>query len=273
MKSNMKSGTVKVEDSDIEYISFGKGSQVLIMLPGLGDGLKTVKGGALPFFIAYRSFSEKYRVYAFSRKNHMEMGYSTRDMAKDQAKAMEILGIDAAYVMGISQGGMIAQHLAIDYPHLVERLVLAVTASRPNKTIQTVIKFWIDMAERGDYKSLIIDTAEKLYSEKYLRKLRLVYPILGRVGKPKDFTRFIVQAHSCLQHNAHCELPKITCPTLVVGGSEDKIVGPAASYEIADQIGNSILFIYPDLGHGLYEEAASDYNGRVMDFLSTSVTY
>lgn len=34
-------------NSDMDYISFGKGNKILIMLPGLGDGLKTVKGTAL----------------------------------------------------------------------------------------------------------------------------------------------------------------------------------------------------------------------------------
>ena len=38
--------------------------------------------------------------------------------------------------MGVSQGGMIAQYLAIDHPDLVERLVLAVTAPRVNEIIR-----------------------------------------------------------------------------------------------------------------------------------------
>lgn len=49
--------------------------------------------------------------------------YSTRDMAEDQAKAMKALGIANANVMGVSQGGMIAQYLAIDHPELVRKLI------------------------------------------------------------------------------------------------------------------------------------------------------
>ena len=49
-------------------------------------------------------------------------------MADDQAAAMQILGIDKASVLGVSQGGMIAQYLAIDHPGMVEKLILAVTA-------------------------------------------------------------------------------------------------------------------------------------------------
>ena len=70
------------------------------------------------------------KVYIFSRKSNLKYGYSTREMAKDQANAMKAIGISNAMIVGVSQGGMIAQYLAIDYPELVKKLVLAVTVSR-----------------------------------------------------------------------------------------------------------------------------------------------
>ena len=43
----MKNGCVSVGDTDMYYASFGKGNKTLIVLPGLSDGLSTVKGKAL----------------------------------------------------------------------------------------------------------------------------------------------------------------------------------------------------------------------------------
>jgi len=266
MLLNAKNGVVTIGNTEMDYISFGKGNKVLIMLPGLGDGLTTVKGTALLFAMAYRAYAVNYKVYVFSRKNRLTEGYSTRDMAKNQAEAMKMLGISKADIMGISQGGMIAQYLAIDYPNLVNKLILAVTLSKQNETIQTVVSSWIEMAKHGDFKSLIIDTAEKSYSERYLKRHRLLYPILGRVGKPKNFIRFLIQANSCIQHNAYNELDKIKCSTLVLGGDSDKVVSPTSSTEIARRIKSSELFIYKDLGHAVYEEA-KDFNARVLNFL------
>lgn len=262
-----KNGSVRIGDTDMNYVSFGKGNNTLIMLPGLGDGLTTVKGMAMPMAMAYRMYAKDYKVYVFSRKNNLEEGYSTRNMASDQAEAMKTLGINKANVLGISQGGMIAQYLAIDYPELVEKLVLAVTSSKSNELIQGVIKKWIFMAEQKDYKNLMIDTMEKSYSKKYLNKYRLLYPILGSVGKPKDFSRFLIQAKSCINHNAYLELDKIVCPTLVIGGDCDKIVGVDASRELADKIKMCELFIYNGLGHAAYEEA-KDFHNRVLGYLS-----
>lgn len=205
-------------------------------------------------------------MYLFSRKNQLEVGYSTRDMAKDQAEALKVLGISKANILGVSQGGMIAQYLAIDYPNLVDKLVLAVTLSKQNETIYRVINGWLEMAKQGDYKGLIIDTAEKSYSEKYLKKHRFLYPLLGKIGKPKDFERFIIQAESCIRHNSHFELNKIVSPTLIIGGDSDKIVGVNSAFELSSKIKDRELFIYKGLGHAIYEEA-KDFNNRILNFL------
>lgn len=260
---------VRIDGETMNYVEFGKGEKSLVLLPGLGDGLAPVHGRfqAIALASAYRQFAGAFKVYLFSRKNGLKEGYSTRDMARDQARAMRALGISNAHVMGVSQGGMIAQYLAIDYPCLVERLALAVTLSKQNETVREVVGSWIEMAERGDYKSLFIDTAEKSYTKKYLKRHRFLYSLLGKVGAPDSFDRFLIQATSCLEHNAYPELEKIACPTLVVGGDDDHIVGTNASLELAEKIKDSELFLYHGLGHAAYEEAA-DFNERVRNFLA-----
>ncbi|MFA7412152.1 MAG: alpha/beta hydrolase, partial [Tissierellaceae bacterium] len=112
-------GNVAINGTDMDYIVFGRGETSLVIIPGLGDGLKTVKGTRLLLSRMYKDFAQDYRVYVFSRKNHIERGYSIRDMARDQKTAMEVLKIGNAHLVGISQGGMIAQYMAIDYPDLV----------------------------------------------------------------------------------------------------------------------------------------------------------
>lgn len=267
MINNAINSVVNIDGSDMEYISFGKGEKYLVMIPGLGDGLKTVKGYALTMSVMYKSFTNKYKVFMFSRKNRLAEGCSTRDMASDIAKAMELLDIPTADVFGVSQGGMIAQYLAIDFPDKVNKLVLAVTCSKPNDTVNSVVGSWIEMAKSDDYKSIFIDMIEKIYSEKYQKRNRLFLPVMTMFGKPKDFSRFLIMANACLTHNSFGELENIKCPTLIIGGKCDKVVTGKASEEIAEKIHGSEIFMYDDLGHSAYEEAA-DFNSRVLDFLN-----
>lgn len=263
---NAKNGCVKIGDTDMNYVSFGHGSKAFIVLPGLSDGLLTVKGKAMLLAKPYIKFFEKYTVYMFSRKNKMPDGYSIRDMASDQAKALKELGITRASVMGVSQGGMIAQFLAIDYPELIEKLIITVSAPRVNETIHSAVSSWIKMAQEGKHRSLMIDTAEKGYSEKYLKKYRRFYPVIGMIGKPRNYDRFFMNAKAILEFNAYDELNKIVCPTYIIGGDDDKTVGVNASYEMKEKIEHSEMYIYKGLGHAAYEEA-KDFYSRVYNFL------
>lgn len=260
-----KNGCVTIGNTGMYYAAFGEGQKKLVVLPGLSDGLATVKGKAWILALPYRKFLQDYTVYMFSRKNDMPEGYTIRDMADDQAQAMERLGIDSAYVLGVSQGGMIAQCLAIDHPERVAGLILAVTAPSANAAAQAAVSGWIGMAKRGDHTALMVDTAEKMYSEAYLRKNGRFFPLIARFTKPRNYDRFLKNADAILGFDVRKELAKIMCPTLILAGKNDHIVGNDAANELHGGITGSQLHVYEGLGHGAYEEA-KDFYDRVLDF-------
>ena len=263
---NAKNGSVRLAGAEMDYVRFGGGGKHLILLPGLSDSLATVKGKAALLAPPYKRFFERYTVWMFSRRSSLRRGVTIRDMAEDQAAALSALGIERACVLGVSQGGMIAQLLAADFPEKVEKLVLAVSAKSVNDTIRARVENWAALAEKGDHKDLMIDTAERSYSEAYLKKYRKLYPLLGSVGRPKSYERFLANAEAILAFDAQEDLKKIVCPTLVIGGGEDQIVGPDAAEELHAAIPGSELYVYPSLGHAAYEEA-KDFNERVFRFL------
>ena len=148
MLYHAKNAAVVSGDTTMDYIRFGTGERNLIILPGLGDGLQTVKGTALPMAVMYRCFAKDFTVWAFSRKNALPQGYTTRQMAQDLSDAMEQLGITQADIFGVSMGGMIAQHLAIDHPQKIRKLILTVTSARANPVLTESVGEWISLAER-----------------------------------------------------------------------------------------------------------------------------
>ena len=266
MLYNAKNGTLNIGNTTMDYIRFGSGQRTLVMLPGLGDGLRSMKGTALPMAFMYREFCKDFTVYAFSRKNELPEGYTTRDMAKDQAEAMAQLGIEKADIFGVSMGGMIAQHLAIDYPEKVNKLILTVTSARPNPNLTESIDEWVALAKRGDHAGFMDSNLQRIYSDGYYRRNKWLAPIVGKLTKPKTYDRFFVQANACLTHDAYESLHKIKAPTLVVGGEQDKTLGGDPSKEIATRIPGAQLRMYEQWGHGLYEEA-KDFNQVIVDFL------
>lgn len=268
MLYNARNGILTLDGATVHYLQFGKGEKHLLMLPGLVDGLKTAEGMALPVAYQYRAFAKAgYTVTLISRREPLPEGFSTRHMAADLAACMEQLGIPQADVLGVSQGGMVAQWLSIDHPEKVRKLVLAVTTPTDNETVHAVVTRWMELARQGDYAGIMLDTAKKSYSDAYLKKNRLFLPLLGKVGKPKDFTRFLRMADACLSHDAAAQLGSISAPTLIIGGEQDRIVGAEASRQLHAGIVGSELFMYPQYGHAAYEEA-KDFCGRVMGFLA-----
>ncbi len=264
-----KEDRLKINNVQMNYITFGKGAKPLVMIQGLNT--RSIKGSAAMLSLMYRIFAKEYKVYLFDRRDDITEGLTVRDFAADIAMAMDSLAIANADVFGVSQGGMIAQYLAADRPDLVHKLALAVTLSKNNDTVRTVINDWIEMTLRGNYKALVSDMAAKMYSDTYIKKYKPFMPLLTVLQKPENPDRFIKLAKACLTCNSYDELDKIKCPVFVIGGQQDKVVGAEGSKQIAEKLGCRI-FMYDDLGHAAYEEAR-DFNKRVYDFFMEQKNY
>ena len=263
MLYNAKEQTLSIQDIQMDYITFGNGTKPLLLIQGLNTN--GIKGSAVLLAYMYRIFAKDYKVYLFDRRKNLPERITVKELATDLALAMDTLGIKKADVVGVSQGGMIAQYLVIERPDLVNKLVLAVTLSRNNDTVEHVINDWVRMTEQENWKGLVKDMAVKMYSDTYMKKYKAMMPLLTMVQKPKDVRRFLTLARACLTCDTYEELNKIKCPVLVIGGAKDKVVTGKASEEIAKKLGCE-LYMYEELGHAAYEEAG-DFNRKVYDFL------
>jgi pimeloyl-ACP methyl ester carboxylesterase len=116
--------TAKVGDINIYYEIHGKGEPLVLIYGYVGhSGL---------WFRQIPTLSKKYRVIAFDNRgigqsDKPDIPYTMAMMAADIAGLLDIIGIDAAHVFGISMGGMIAQHFALNYPQRVISLILGCT--------------------------------------------------------------------------------------------------------------------------------------------------
>lgn len=254
---------LRLPDMKMRYLTFGTGARPLVMIQGLNT--RGIRGSAPMLALMYRIFAREHTVYLFDRREALAEHTTVRMLAADLARVMDAMGLSDADVLGVSQGGMIAQYLAIDRPDLVHKLVLAVTLARNNETVETVIENWILLTEQGRNRELIADMTEKMYSVAYVKKYRPFLPLLTALQKPKDVRRFVTLASACLTCDAYMELEQIRCPVFVIGGRQDKVVGGMAADEIAEKLGCKI-HVYEELGHAAYEEA-KDFNRRVYDFL------
>ena len=114
---------------------------------------------------------------------------------------MDLLGIEEADIIGVSMGGMIAQHLAADFPESVDKLVLVVTTAGQNPQLVASVDEWLRFARADNHRGLMDSNLKLIYSEKYYRNNKWLVPILGTITKPKSYERFFRQAEACYSHD------------------------------------------------------------------------
>ncbi len=261
-----KNGRIRMRDNHMDYVVFGKGSRNLILIPGVGDGLKTIRGMALPFAILYRRYAKDYRVYVFSRKAKLSRGTTIRDMARDQARAMKCLGIEKADVIGVSQGGMIVQHLALEYPQLVDRIVLAVTLPKTGGILLRQVRQWIRCLDRREYQDLVQIMIGQMYSRKYYAKMEWMSPLLAVLLSHMSKERFRIMCQAAATHDLTGKLNRIRAKTLVIAAGKDRVVGTAGGRRLAEEIPDAELLIFENAEHGVYDED-KEFHLKILEFL------
>ncbi len=256
--------TVSSGGMEMDYIVFGSGEKAFVILPGLS--VHSVMGSADAIAEAYKDFADEYTVYLFDRAKNISEGYSVRDMATDTAKAMKALGIENADVFGASQGGMIAQYLAIDHPELVHKMILGSTLAKPNEDFNSIVDEWISLAEAKQETELLESFVDSVYSEATLESYRDTLISMNRNISDEEYARFVILAGACRTFDCYDELSKVSCPVLVIGSEGDGVVTAEGSEQIASALGCELYLYDKSYGHGVYDEAP-DYRQRCLDFL------
>ena len=245
-------------------VSFGKGSRPLVIIPGLSVS-KMIDSTAI-LKVIFKQFTKEWKVYVIDRPEEVAEGVTNADLAESYVASMKEMGLTDADVIGVSQGGMIAQYIAIRYPAMVRRLVLGATLSRMNDTFREVLANWVRLAEAGEWYDFNTDTFRKLYTDSFLMKNRLMVAMLSKHLKPANQERFVRLAKACLCGGPYDELKEIKCPVLVMGGENDPVVTGDGSREIAEAIGCE-LYMFKGLRHAIYDESKEFYE-RARFFLS-----
>lgn len=256
--------SVKNEDFEMNYFSFGNGEKTFVILPGAS--LKSIVLSEDAVAAAYAGFTEKYTVYVFDCSSNWQKEYSIAQRADDTARAMKQLGIEQADILGCSTGGMIAQYVAINNPELVHKLVLGSTMARNNEISLATLSEWKQLADAGDAVAFNRNMFKRIYSEAYYEQFKDIFKSMESDGTAEELQRFSTMMSALLNMNSYDELDRISCPVLVMGSWKDTTLSPAGSIEIAEKLGCE-LYMYSGYSHAAYDEAP-DYKDRIMSFLS-----
>jgi 3-oxoadipate enol-lactonase len=262
-------------DISIYYEVHGESGSPLILIGGYAGDI----AGWLPEFV--EKLATEHRVILFDNRgtgysDKPNIPYSMSMFAADTVAVLDALEIEQAHVLGVSMGGMIAQHVGLDHPERVHSLILACTAAAGVEGPQAVLPVPAIMAEL--IKPPSCDRAQDVrngwslnFTEHFIathadlleRRLqaKLDYPAPPAYALQRQLQSIVAT------HNAYDRLPEIRCPVLIQMGTEDRLLPPINSRFIADRIPQAQMIEYPGCAHGIIEEATEQVAADILSFL------
>jgi 3-oxoadipate enol-lactonase len=237
------------------YYETGGVGPRLLLISGTGGDLRA------PPSVFEGPLAENFEIAAYDQRGLGQSSvppgpYAMADYADDAAGLLDLLAWDAALVMGISFGGMVAQELAIGHPARVRRLVLACTSSGGDGGASYPLHQLVDLPE--DEKTArhleLADTRyDKAWREANPDQWRALASLLQEraaigAGEPGRAVGAALQLDARRRHDTWSRLNQITCPTFVCGGLSDGIAPPANAERLASAIPGATLRMF-DGGH------------------------
>ncbi len=199
---------------------------------------------------------------------------SIEEMAEDAVAFIKALGFDQVDIFSFSLGGMVAQALVVRHPELVRRLILTGTGPAGGKDMDKVAGVtYYDMLRatltRQDPKVFLFfnrnDTGKRA-AHAFVERLKERTENRDAPIKVKAF-RTQLKAIKRWSRSAPADLSKITQPTLIANGDNDRMVPSVLSEDLHRRIAGSELIIYPDSGHGGIFQFHDQFAPRALEFL------
>jgi 3-oxoadipate enol-lactonase len=199
-------------------------------------------------------FATRHRVIVPDLRGHgrsrtLPPPYTVTQLAADLAQLLDHLGIDSTAVLGYSQGGAIAQQLALDFPDRCDRLVLACTFAFNMTT-------WRERVE-GHLLPLVLRLLGMRLSAKLV--VSRAAPQLGRARADwlaaliadQDRTLMVSAWRETMAFDSRRQLAEISCPTLVIAASNDQAVPIHHAKLLHDGVAGAQLAIIDGADHAL----------------------
>jgi pimeloyl-ACP methyl ester carboxylesterase len=266
----------RVGEIDICYETFGDPSDpAILLIMGLGtqmlawhEDFCTQLAGRGYFVIRHdnRDIGRSTRLNGaptpslvqLARRDRGAAAYTLADMANDSVGVLDHLGIERAHIVGASMGGMIAQTIAIRHPERTLSLVSIFSntgsfwSGQPALTMYAVL-LKPAPRERSAFIQHAVDMFTKIGGSGFepdVEDLRdIATRSYDRGHDPRGSLRQL--AAIIADRDRGPQLRRLTIPTTVIHGEDDRLVRPSGGRATAKAIPGARLVMIEGMGHGL----------------------
>ncbi len=268
--------TAEINGITLNYETAGSGDPLLLVM-GLGGSLRGWR-------YQVPALSQHFQVITFDNRGVGSSSapedistYSMTQFAADAVALLDHLEIERTHVFGISMGGMIAQHIALDYAERVRRLVLGCTIPHyepnPAPDDPRAAEPWVlEMMLAGMRKSPE-DSIRDSVTFNFAPEFAATHPdviadyIAEGLRERMPLHGFMGQWNAIVTHSTLERIHTLKAPTLVQHGDLDKLVPIFNGRLLAEHIPNATFQLIPGAGHVYFLEQPELVNESVRKFL------
>nr|WP_294936125.1 alpha/beta hydrolase [uncultured Flavobacterium sp.] len=247
-----------IKEGKYRYFEAGEGTPIII-LHGLMGGLSNFEGVAdffpkhgykvvIPELPLYTNNILKTNVKAFSK------------FVKDFITYKEY---DKVVLLGNSLGGHIALYHTKMYPEKIAGLVITGSSGLYESAMGE------SYPKRGDYE-YIRKKAEDVFYDPAVATKEIVDDVYATVNDRIKLIKTLTIAKSAIRHNMAKDLPKMTTPTCIIWGKNDKVTPPDVAEEFNRLLPNSDLHWIDKCGHAAMMERPEEFNQLMFEWLKKS---
>jgi 3-oxoadipate enol-lactonase len=193
--------------------------------------------------------------------------YTFDQLTGDVAALIDALKIETTHFVGLSMGGMIAQHFALRFPERLDRLVIASSSSRTPPEAGAIWDERIATARAEGMRAHVEATLGRWFTAPYRAAHPEVAARIGSIIESTPVDGYAGCGAAIRGLDLTDRLGAIRAPTLVICGADDPGTPPAANKAIADAIPGARLEVVSAASHLLCIEQAETFNALVADFL------
>ncbi len=270
---------LQTDQGVLRYHEAGSGPP-LILLHGSGPGVtgwRNYRGNIGVFAETHHCYVLEFPGFGVSDP---VKGHPVLTAGSSVIRFMDALGIESAPVIGNSMGGVVGVNLAIKKPERVSKLVTIggvgpnVFSSSPSEGLRLLQEF-TDGPDRDKLvrwlTAMVYDPAlitEELIEERWEAAInpdaqetaQMMYGSAAFAMQQQFMAASDTPPYWSMMH-------KVSCPTLLTWGRDDRVSPPDMSMVPMRLIPNAELHIFPNCGHWVMIEAKKAFEGAVLDFL------
>ncbi len=217
--------------------------------------------------------SPNFTVFAYDQRDcgHTEnppASYTLADLGDDAAGFIAALGLPRAHIYGSSLGGLVAQSLAARHPDRVDRLVLGNTwrvGVNPADANPEGMKLL--SAYRADLAVNAPKIAELFFPPAFVRDHPAIIEMFRGSGRSEEKR---ARRAAVMVQPTPADLSRFPRPVLLITGSEDRVIPPAATAALAATITQARLVTLAGVGHVGVIQSPDRVATVITEFLHTA---